>query len=140
MNRRFFFRALAGMPLVTPVAAAKNPETEAPKLVIHAPVYECAGCGHVLDKRKVGLEGPLVVRCLTKKCRMYGKTLMVPAIAIPTDAAHPEYVAELERTEREMSLYYSEQRRREDEQMEHKSLAIHAALLRQAANNQGPPR
>lgn len=95
MNRRLFFRALAGAPVA---ALPQKPKAEV-LLSLCRPCV-CAGCGSQLPTQRLDYDSPEFVKCPVETCPQYNKALLVPRVEVPTTYADPKQVKAVEERER----------------------------------------
>ncbi len=101
MNRRLFFQALAGAPVVALPSIPKPPAV--PMVQQCDTGVCCAECGMVLanegnywDRNII----PYFVRCQNEECRLHRVPLEVPKVLHPTKLADPKRVAEIDESYR----------------------------------------
>lgn len=87
MNRRLFFRALAGVPVVAvPPKPAQN------VLHLEHSGFKCVGCGNNLLVQRLTYGDPLFVKCPVEICPQYNRALLVPEVPVAASPADPAYV------------------------------------------------
>lgn len=100
MNRRSFFRAFTGVPVIGLAAAPSTPVT--PKLC-EVKAYQCANCKYHLAFASVG-DGPQYLKCSNDRCPNYDIAMHVPDNKVGTVLVSEAYAAYIKAFERKRDL------------------------------------